>query len=247
MLPKTSTIPTTRLSPKLKASSISTVTSAISKQTTLVLDSSSCHFPSLSLPPVQTSTSSVSSYSSTYTIVETSLPDLPTPTDEDIPISFNRSLPSWRRDPDRAKFVFGSLARSVVDVTSDGKSQAGFTNNGEGHLHSIAKPKAEGERNDNITPSLHKVSENCSILKDQRFESIIIAMGLNPLPSASTLHSDIGIFEDKDKGLGTMQLSKDHEMTHTGSTTLIDAMKSRESVVSDLLSWVESSSSSSCQ
>jgi len=248
-LPRITIIPTTRPSPKLKASSISTVTSAISKQTTLVLDSSSCHFPSLSLPPVQTSTSSVSSYSSTYTIVETSLPDLPTPTDEDTPISFNRSLPSWRRDPDRAKFVFGSLARSIIDVTSDGKSQAGVTNNGEGHLCSIEKPKAEGERTGNMTASLYEaaISEKCSTLKDQRLESIIIAMGLNPLPSASTLHSDMGMFEDKDKELGKMQLSKDHEITHTVSTALMDTVKSRELVVSDLLTWVENSSSSSSQ
>lgn len=247
MLPRITIIPTTRLSPKLKASSISTVTSTISKQTTLVLDSSSCHFPSLSLPP--TSTSSVSSYSSTYTIVESSLPDLPTPTDEDTPISFNRSLPSWRRDPDRAKFVFGSLARSIIDVTSDGRSQAGVTNNGKGHLHSIEKSKAEGERTGNMMAPLHEaaISEKCSTLKDQRLESIIIAMGLNPLLSATTFHSDIGIFEDIGKELGKKQLSKDHEITHTGSMAWMDTVKSRESVVSDLLTWVESSSSSSSQ
>jgi len=237
MSPETTTIPSTRPSPKLKASSISTVTSAISKQTTLALDSS-CHFPSLSLPPVQTSTSSVSSYSSTYTIVETSLPDLPTPTDEDIPISFNRSFPSWRRDPDRAKFVFGSLARSIIAVTSDGKSQSGITNNGQGQLSSIEKTKIEGERTDHVLTSLHEaaIPKKCKALKDQRLESIMIAMGLNPLPSASTLHSDMGIFENKDKRLGRMQFSKDHEITRTGSTALMDTVKNRESVKSDLLS-----------
>jgi len=108
---------------------------------------------------------------------------------------------------------------------------------GQDHFNSIEKPKAEGER----TSSTTTIPEKYSTPKNQRLERMIIAMGLNPFPSASTLHSDFGIFEDK--GQGNVQSSKEHDITHTGLAALMNTAMSRESVISDLLSWMESSSS----
>jgi len=209
---------------------------------TVVLDPSSL---SLSLPPAQTSTSSISSYSSCI-ITETSLADFATPADENvhIPFSFDHNFPSWHRDPDCAKSMFGSFARSVIDSNSDGKFEAGATNDGQGHFNSMEKPKAEGERTSSTTTSLLQeaaIPEKYITPKNQRLEHMIIAMGLNPFPSASTLHSDFGIFEDK--GQGKVQSSKEHDITHTGLAALMNTAMSRESVISDLLSWMESSSS----
>ena len=209
---------------------------------TVVLDPSSA---SLSLPPAQTSTSSISSYSS-CTITETSLADFATPADENvhIPFSFDHNFPSWHRDSDCAKSMFGSFARSVINSNSNGKSEAGATNDGQDHFNSIEKPKAEGERTSSTTTSLLQeaaIPEKYSTPKNQRLERMIIAMGLNQFPSASMLHSDFGIFEDK--GQGKVQSSKEHDITHTGLAALMNTAMSRESVISDLLSWMESSSS----
>ncbi|KAF9446301.1 hypothetical protein P691DRAFT_804404, partial [Macrolepiota fuliginosa MF-IS2] len=63
--------------------------------------------PSPPLSPFPSSASCGSNYTAT---TEASYDDLPTPPDEDIPIHLI-SVPSWRCDPERAKFVFGSLSR----------------------------------------------------------------------------------------------------------------------------------------
>jgi hypothetical protein len=192
-------------------------TSCLQDTTSSVLDASTASDPTTPhtpktpaspcspLSPLPASASSASTYSSSYTITEASYNELSTPADEDIPIHLI-SLPSWRQDPDRAKFVFGSLAR--------GASETGTT--------SISLEPSVVVVEDAATNPLDE-----DRILETHFESMIIAMGLAPTPAASTF----------DPGEGGPNASGSFP-----PGTGMKSVKSRESIMGDVLSWVDSSS-----
>ncbi|KAJ3566205.1 hypothetical protein NP233_g7148 [Leucocoprinus birnbaumii] len=246
-------------------------------------------------PPLLSRTASAgtsaSSYSSTYTITSLSgtnassnTPGTP-PDDnqiEDPPINYSEGLPKWRRDPERAKYVFASLARNcsrlveVLDSDSNLNSKLSRLDNDDDRAKGLNAE--ELGVSGGLATIVEETESGLSISKG--FESMIIAMGLAPLlpsntgsltsASPSTLTTTkSGLSSPSPSSASSGRTGGGEKLVKPGVTQDMDVVKSecegtgavigkglgkkvqargrksRESVMSDVLSWVESPSSGS--
>jgi hypothetical protein len=193
--------------------------------------------PNPPLSPFPASASSGSSVSSSYASTRTFSQEL------DI-----ASLPSWRRDPNRAKFIFGSLAR--------GASTAGIISSSSSSSAQPSSPTCGGGRTTGkgvvIVESV--VGERASqVIADSGyeigFEDAIIDMGLTPPPtpittaatSTTQTRAVVNVATATPPPSAKVLKPKVESIKKSGRNTPT-SKRSRESIMNDVLFWVQSSS-----
>ncbi|XP_006457050.1 hypothetical protein AGABI2DRAFT_181418 [Agaricus bisporus var. bisporus H97] len=165
------------------------------------------------------------------------------------------SLPSWRRDPNRAKFIFGSLAKGA---STAGVISSSSSSNSSSPSSPTRVGRGNGKKGVVIVESV--VGERASQIVAESgfevgFENVIIGMGLTPPPtpthapiSAMTPPSSIAapatVTADTapppSPSANTSKLKVESGKKSGRGTS--SSRRSRESIMKDVLSWVQNSS-----